>query len=80
MAERGPYPLGYGPLVILNGHGGVLRGVSRCRHPRAALFAVHEYTFKANFIPLVGMRTLPLRIGRTLNVVFRVNPRIGCRS
>ena len=50
------------------------------RHPRAVPFAVCKYTFTANFIPLVGMRTLSLHVGRTLNVVFRAKPRIGCQS
>ena len=74
MAERGPYPFGYGPLCYLNGHEGVLRGVPGRRHPHAAPFAFRKYTSTANFIPLAEIRTLSLRIGRTLNVVFRVKP------
>ena len=78
--RKGPVSVGIRAPCYLNGHEGVLRGVPGCRHPHAAPFAVRKYTSTANFIPLVGMRTLSLRIGRTLNVVFRAKPRIGCRS
>lgn len=79
--RKGPVSQQIRVPCYLNGHEGVLRGgMSCCRHPRAVPFAVCKYTFTANFIPLVGMRTLSLYVGRTLNVVFRVKPRIGCQS
>ena len=79
--RKGPVSQQIRVPCYLNGHEGVLRGgMSCCRHPRAVPFAVCKYTFTANFIPLVGMRTLSLHVGRTLNVVFRVKPRIGCQS
>lgn len=78
--RKGPVSQQIRAPCYLNGHEGVLRGgMSCCRHPPAVPFAAVNYTFTANFIPLVGMRTLSLHAGRTLNVVFRVKPRIGCR-
>jgi len=78
--RKGPVSQQIRGPCYLNGHEGVLRGGCLAVGIRVRCHSLFvNYTFTANFIPLVGMRTLSLHAGRTLNVVFRVKPRIGCQ-